>query len=114
MDRTVLDNIESDGTIQYTRMNQERSTLNADVVIVAYGFKGPDTTALREAGVIVTKGSIKTNLSHVFIAGDAMSGPGYVSSAIESAERSAGKILIYLKDNYKNTNYTSRKNYEFQ
>lgn len=114
MDRTVLDNIESDGTIQYTRMNQERSTLNADVVIVAYGFKGPDTTALREAGVIVTKGSIKTNLSHVFIAGDAMSGPGYVSSAIESAERAAGKILIYLKDNYKNTNYTSRKNYEFQ
>ena len=43
-----------------------------------------------------------------------MSGPGYVSSAIESAERAAGKILIYLKDNYKNTNYTSRKNYEFQ
>ena len=65
-------------------------------MICAYGFKGPCDNFIRNAGIVLTKGSVRTGNPKVFAAGDAVNGPGFVTTAIESGQLAAKAISDFL------------------
>lgn len=96
LEETVIQSIEADKTIRVTRPYGSDLTLPAELVICAYGFKGPCDNFIRNAGIVLTKGSVRTGNPKVFAAGDAVNGPGFVTTAIESGQLAAKAISDFL------------------
>ena len=76
----------------------------ADLVLIAMGFTGPETTTLSEqiglpldGGVIARGGSYETSESGVFVAGDAGRGQSLIVWAIAEGRAAASAIDEYLE-----------------
>ena len=76
----------------------------ADLVVLAMGFEPVLPAALAdglnlavdEAGKVLTDDQYATGALGVFVAGDCVTGPSYVITAIDSARRAAARIDRYL------------------
>ncbi|MBN1554252.1 MAG: FAD-dependent oxidoreductase [Phycisphaerae bacterium] len=79
-------------------------TLEAEVAILALGFEASidprivEQLRLKtdEKGRVLVNESHTTSVEHVFAAGDAVTGPSYVATAIDSGRRAAKAIHAYL------------------
>ena len=80
-------------------------TLEAEVAILALGFEASIDPRIveqlglqtgREGRVLVNE-SYATSVEHVFAAGDAVTGPSYVATAIDSGRRAAAAIDAHLR-----------------
>lgn len=109
LEDTEVHSIESDHTVKVAKRDGSNVTLAADLVICAYGFSGPEDEMLREAGIMISKESINCNIPKVFAAGDAISGPTFVTTAIESG-RLAAKTITYFLDCERQKNQDTREN----
>lgn len=98
LEETEIQSVQPDKTVKVINREGICEVLKADLVICAYGFSGPREEVLKEAGIVISKGSLHTNLPKVFAAGDAMSGPSFVTTAIESGQGAAKAISQFLSD----------------
>lgn len=80
--------------------------LHCDLLIIAIGFEGPDTSALSgqlevhcdQRGNVVTDDAYRTNVEGVFCAGDAMRGASLIVWAIADGREAACSIDAHLSD----------------
>ncbi|MCY2924604.1 MAG: FAD-dependent oxidoreductase [Planctomycetota bacterium] len=79
-------------------------TIEADLALLAVGFQpGLDETLIRQLGLRidpagkVVAANAATNVSGVFIAGDATTGPALIASAIASGRKAAERIDQFLQ-----------------
>ncbi len=98
LEETQIQSVQPDKTVKVINREGICEVLKADLVICAYGFSGPRDEVLKEAGIVISKGSLHTNLPKVFAAGDAVSGPSFVTTAIESGQGAAKAISQFLSD----------------
>ncbi len=78
--------------------------IDADVAVLALGFEAtvdpriaePLGLAVDERGKVIVNESYATSIEGVFAAGDAVTGPSYVATAIDSGRRAARAINAYL------------------
>lgn len=98
LEEAEIQSVQSDKTVKVINREGSCEVLKADLVICAYGFSGPRDEVLKEAGIVISKGSLHTNLPKVFAAGDAVSGPSFVTTAIESGQSAAKAISQFLND----------------
>ncbi len=98
LEETEIQSVQPDKTVKVINREGISEVLKADLVICAYGFSGPRDEVLKEAGIVISKGSLHTNLPKVFAAGDAVSGPSFVTTAIESGQGAAKAISQFLSD----------------
>ena len=92
-----------DGSVVHRPIKGTEHTLEADLVLLALGFSGPeDGRLLRDAGVRIERGVIPTNGAHrttvdgVFVAGDARRGASLLVWAIREGRDAATEIDEYL------------------
>ncbi|MBN1942890.1 MAG: FAD-dependent oxidoreductase, partial [Phycisphaerae bacterium] len=80
-------------------------TIEAEVAILALGFEASIdpriveqlSLAVNEQGKVLVNESYATSVESVFAAGDAVTGPSYVATAIDSGRRAAVAIHAFLR-----------------
>jgi glutamate synthase (NADPH/NADH) small chain len=94
----------ADGGAVHRPVRGSDHTIDADLVLLALGFAGPEESPLlrelgvhRERGVVATSGGHRTNVDGVFVAGDARRGASLLVWAIREGRDAASEIDAYLK-----------------
>jgi glutamate synthase (NADPH/NADH) small chain len=95
----------SDGRMSFTPIPDSDFRMDADLVLLAMGFLGPERTgvldslgvALTPAGAIRTDAAHRTSVAGVFAAGDARRGASLIVWGIREGRDAAAHIDTYLR-----------------
>lgn len=91
----ALETVQVDGNFEGIPGTEK--TLKADLVLLAMGFTGPETTLLDQLRVSEVYSDYSTNNERVFVAGDAKRGPSLVIWAIREGRLAAEKVDQLLR-----------------
>ena len=94
-----------DGRMQMTEIDGTEEVIEADLVLLAMGFLGPESYVVRPLGIerdersnyLAEHGSFATSVSGVFAAGDCRRGQSLVVWGINEGRGAARAIDAYLK-----------------
>ncbi len=101
---TTLEATDAKEALLHVLTRGEPATIEADLVLRAFGFRGAPDGALKALGVVYDEaGRVKTDAAHrtgcdkLFAGGDAVTGASLVTKAAESGRLAAASILDFLQ-----------------